>query len=182
MILRRGSTRTFDRTESITLAQLSTILDRATRGLPADFLEPPGAQLNDLYVIVHSVQDLKPGAYFFRRQENALELLKAGEFRADAHHLGLEQELPADACVDIFFLADLKRILERYGNRGYRAVQLEAGAIGGRMYLAAYAQRLGATGLTFFDDDVVSFFSPHAKDKSAIFLLAIGRPLKRTPQ
>ena len=131
---------------------------------------------------MHSVQGLKPGAYFFRREQNTLELLKEGEFRAEAYHLGLEQELPADACVDIFFLADLKRILERYGNRGYRAVQLEAGAIGGRMYLAAYAQRLGATGLTFFDDDVINFFSPHAKGKSAIFLLAIGKPLKRKPQ
>jgi SagB-type dehydrogenase family enzyme len=182
VILRRGSTRTFDRTGSIALAQLSTILDYATRGLPADFLEPPGSQLNDLYLIVHSVQGLTPGAYFFGRGQNTLELLKDGRFRTEAHHLGLEQELPADACVDIFFLADLKRILERYGNRGYRAVQLEAGAIGGRMYLASYAQHLGATGLTFFDEDVVNFFSPHAKDKSAIFLLAIGKPLKRRPQ
>jgi SagB-type dehydrogenase family enzyme len=182
VILRRGSTRTFDETASITLAQLSTIFDYATRGLPADFLKPPGAQFNDLYLIVHSVQGLKPGAYFFRREQNTLELLKAGEFRAEAHHLGLEQELPADACVDIFFLADLKRLLEQYGNRGYRAVQLEAGAIGGRIYLAAYAQHLGATGLTFFDDDVINFFSPHARDKSAVFLLAIGKPLKRKPQ
>ncbi len=182
VILRRGSTRTFDRTASITLAQLSTILDCATRGLPADFLEPTASQLNNLYLIVHSVQGLKPGAYFFGREHNALELLKEGKFRAEAHHLGLEQELPADACVDIFFLADLKRILERYGNRGYRAVQLEAGTIGGRIYLAAYAVHLGATGLTFFDDDVISFFSPHARDKSAIFLLALGKPLKRKPQ
>ena len=182
VILRRGSSRTFDQTASITLAQLSTIFDCATRGLPADFLEPPGAQLNDLYLIVHSVQGLKPGAYFFRRERNTLDLLKEGEFRAEAHHLGLGQQLPAEACVDIFFLADLERILERYGNRGYRAVQLEAGAIGGRMYLAAYAQHLGATGLTFFDDDVTNFFSPHAKGKSAIFLLAIGKPLKRKPQ
>src|SRR6266568_4044056 len=182
VIQRRGSTRTFDKAASITLAQLSTILDYATRGLPADFLEPPGAQLNDLYLIVHSVQGLKPGAYFFGREHNTLELLKEGEFRAEAHHLGLEPELPADACVDTFFLADLKRILERYGNRGYRAVQLEAGAIGGRMYLTAYAQHLGATGLTFFDDDVIEFFSPHAKDKSTIFLLAIGKPLKCKPQ
>jgi len=182
VILRRGSTRAFDKTASITLDQLSTIFVCATRGLPADFLEPPGAQLNDLYLIVHAVQGLKPGAYFLRRDQNTLELLKAGEFRAEAHHLGLDQELPADACVDIFFLADLKRILEGYGNRGYRAVQLEAGAIGGRMYLAAYAQCLGATGLTFFDDDVINFFSPHAKGKTAIFLLAIGKPLKRKPQ
>jgi SagB-type dehydrogenase family enzyme len=178
VILRRGSTRAFDNTASVTWAQLSTILDCATRGLPADFLEPHGTQLNDLYLIVHSVEGLEPGAYFFRRVRNALELLRAGEFRTEAHHLGLEQLLPADACVDIFFLADLKRILERYGNRGYRAVQLEAGTIGGRMYLAAYAQRLGATGLTFFDDDVTNFFSPHAKGKSAVFLLAIGKPMK----
>ena len=180
--MRRGSTRTFDKAESITLAQLSTIFEYATRGLPADFLEPPGSQLNDLYLIVHSVQELKAGAYFFGREQNSLQLLKEGEFRAEAHHLGLEQDLPADACVDIFFLADLKLVLERYGNRGYRAVQLEAGAIGGRIYLAAYAQHLGATGLTFFDDDVINFFSPHAKDKSAIFLLAIGKPTRREPQ
>ena len=182
VILRRGSTRMFDETASITLAQLSMILDHATRGLPADFLKPPGAQFNDLYLIVHSVQGLRPGAYFFRREQNTLELLKAGEFRAEAHHLGLEQELPANACVDIFFLVELKRILEQYGNRGYRAVQLEAGAIGGKMYLAAYAQHLGATGLTFFDDDVITYFSPHARNKSAIFLLAIGKPLKRKPK
>jgi SagB-type dehydrogenase family enzyme len=181
VILRRGSTRTFDRAASITLAQLSTVIDCATRGLPADFLEP-GTQLNDLYLIVHSVDGLKPGAYFFHRERGSLELLKEGEFRAEAHHLGLEQDLPADACVDVFFLADLHRILDGYGSRGYRAVQLEAGAIGGKMYLAAYAQRLGATGLTFFDDDVTNFFSPHAKGKSAIFLLAIGKPLKRKPE
>ena len=178
VILRRGSTRSFDKTASIALGQLSTILNCATRGLPADLLKPPGTQLNDLYLIVHSVEGLKPGAYFFGRERNTLELLKAGEFRAEAYHLGLEQQLPADACVDIFFLGDLNRVLERYGNRGYRVVQLEAGAIGGRMYLATYAQRLGATGLTFFDDDVTNFFSPHAKGKSAVFLLAIGKPLK----
>ncbi len=40
VILRRGSTRTFDRTASISLAQLSTILECATRGVPADFLDP----------------------------------------------------------------------------------------------------------------------------------------------
>jgi SagB-type dehydrogenase family enzyme len=181
VILRRGSTRTFDPAAAITLAQLSTILDRATRGLPADFLAP-GAQLNDIYLIAHAVEGLAPGAYFFHRARKTLELLKHGKFRAEAGRLGLEQQLPADACVDVFFLADLKRILEGYGNRGYRALQLEAGAIGGKMYLAAYALRLGASGLTFFDDEVIEFFSPHAESKSAIFLLALGKALKRKPQ
>jgi SagB-type dehydrogenase family enzyme len=179
VILRRGSTRAFDKTATMTPAQLSAILERSTGGIPADFL-PPDAQLNQLYLIIHSVEGIPPGAYVYHRKRHSLELLRAGEFRGEAHYLGLEQDLPAEACVAIFFLADLNSVLEAYGNRGYRAVQLEAGAIGGKMYLAAYAQRLGATGLTFFDDDVVQFFSPHASGKSTIFLVAIGKSLKRT--
>jgi SagB-type dehydrogenase family enzyme len=180
VILRRGSTRKFARSP-ITLPQLSTMLDRATRGVPADFLDLPGAQLNDLYLIAHAVEGVPPGAYAFHRTRGVLECLKEGNFRADAGYLGLEQELPADAAVDIFFLADLRPILQRFGNRGYRAVQLEAGILGGKLYLAAYAQRLGATGLTFFDDDVTRFFSPHAEGKSAIFLVAIGHSAKQKP-
>jgi len=178
VILRRGSTRQFAH-EPITFQQLSTLLDRATRGVPADSLNPAGTLLNDLYLIVNAVEGLSPGAYFFRHKEGSLELLKEGDFRRQAAYLGLEQELPGDASVDVFFLADLRPILEQYGNRGYRATQLEAGILGGRLYLAAYAQRLGATGLTFFDDDVTNFFSPHAAGKSAIFLTAVGKSARR---
>ncbi|MGH9533043.1 MAG: SagB/ThcOx family dehydrogenase [Terriglobales bacterium] len=177
VILRRGSTRQFAR-KSITLPQLSTMLDVATRGVNADFISP-GEQLNDLYLIVHAVDGLKPGAYFFDRAHSSVELLKEGDFRREAHFLGLEQDLPGDASVALFFLADLKRILERLGNRGYRAAQLESGILGGKLYLAAYALRLGASGLTFYDDDVVRFFSPHADGKSAVFLTAIGHSAKR---
>jgi SagB-type dehydrogenase family enzyme len=180
VIQRRGSTRKFAR-EGISFAQLSTMLDRATRGIPADFLDPFGSQLNDLYLIVHNVEGLAAGAYFFQREKKQLEMLKEGDFRDRAGYLGLEQELPADASVDVFFLADLSKIIDALGNRGYRAAQLEAGILGGKLYLAAYAQKLGATGLTFYDDDVVSFFSPHAKGKSAIFLVALGRSASGKP-
>ena len=36
----------------------------------------------------------------------------------------------------------------------------------------------GATGLTFYDDEVTNFFSPHAEGKSAIFLVAVGKSAK----
>src|SRR5213594_1126017 len=180
VILRRGSTRKFARAP-ISLAQLSTMLDRATRGVPADFLDPPGTQLNDLYLIVHAVEGLDPGVYVCHRERRLLEGLRRGNFRSEAGHLGLDQELAADAAVDIFFLAELRPILQRFGNRGYRAVQLEAGILGGKLYLAAYAQHLGATGLTFYDE-VTRFFSPHAEGKSAIFLVAIGKSAKQKLQ
>lgn len=177
VIRRRGSSRKFAR-KPINLRQLATILHVATRGIHADFLEPFGSRLNTLYIIAHAVDGLAPGSYVFRPESSELELLTLGNFRDTAGYLGLEQQLPADASAVIFFAADLRHVLECYGNRGYRIVQLEAGLIGGRIYLAAYAQRLGASGLTFYDDEVVRFFSPHAEGKSAIFLVTVGRGIK----
>lgn len=178
VILRRGSTRRFEATQ-LTTAQLSVLLDRTTQGVPADFLDPLGSRLNDLYLIVNGVDGVLPGAYFYHRDQHALEHLRQGNFRKMAGYLGLEQELAAAASVCVFFLADLNAILDRFGNRGYRATQLEAGILGGKLYLAAYAQGFGASGLTFYDDDVVRFFSPHAEGKSAIFLVALGKSKAR---
>ena len=56
---------------------------------------------------------------------------------------------------------------------------VEGGLVGGRLYLCAYAQRFGATGLTFLDDEVTEFFSPHAAGKSVMFLVALGHSLRR---
>lgn len=178
VVVRRGSTRRFSRS-AISLAQLSTMLDRVTRGIPADFLAGLEESLNEIYLIVHAVDDLPAGAYVYHRDRRALELLKQGDLRQEAGYLGLGQEIPADCSVNIYFMTDLGNLLERFGNRGYRAAQLEAGIMGGRLYLAAYAQRLGASGLTFFDDDVTEFFSPHAASKSVMFLIAVGKSAKR---
>ena len=142
--------------------------------MPADFVDPPGATLLDLYVIAHAVDGLAPGTYHYRRDDGSLELLREGSFRPAAGRLGLTQELPADAAANVYCLTDLSTVLRQLGNRGYRAAQLEGGITGGRMYLAAYAQRFGATGLTFFDDEVTEFFSPHAAGKSVMFLVALG--------
>lgn len=178
VIARRGSTRRFSR-ESITFRQLSTILQRATQGIPADFLGSSGESLCSVYLIVNAVDGLPSGSYVFHRNRQGLELLEEGDFRLQSGTLGLRQALPADAAVDIFFLTDLDPVLERLGNRGYRAAQLEASIRAGKVYLAAYGQRLGATGLTFYDDAVIQFFSPHARDKSVMFLVAVG---KRAPR
>jgi SagB-type dehydrogenase family enzyme len=178
VILRRGSSRRFAQA-AVGLSQLSTMLERATRGIPADFLQPPGATLNTLYVIAHAVDDLPPGSYVYHRGSHRLERLRQGSFRDEAGYLGLEQELPADASANVYCLSDLRAVLGRFGNRGYRAAQLEGGIIGGRLYLAAYALGLGATGLTFYDDEVTTFFSPHAAGKSVMFLTAVGHPARR---
>src|SRR5205814_9506333 len=98
-------------------AALSTVLRAATRGIPADFTGP-GAALTEPYVIVNAVEGLDPGAYVVDRAGDALVRLQGGDFRRDAGHLALGQALAADAAFDVFWLADLDRILGRFGNRG----------------------------------------------------------------
>ena len=125
-------------------------------------------------MLFRSVEGLASGTYVMDPGRPALVPLRAGRFRAEAGWLGLGQELPADAAANIYWLADLEAVLAHQGARGYRAAQLAAAIAGGRTYLAAYALALGATGLTFFDDDVTAFFSPHAAGKAVMFLMAVG--------
>ena len=169
VIEQRGSTRRFAR-ESIPLAQLSALMAASSTKIPADF----GSGLAEPYLIVNAVDGLTPGAYHYSRETGDLELLKTGEFREEAGHLCFEQALGVDASVVVFFLVDLELTLARLGNRGYRAAQLEAGVLGGKMYLSAHSLGLGATGMTFFDDAVTAFFSPHAAGKSLMFLVGLG--------
>ena len=178
VIARRGSTRHFEGS-SISFEELSTALSAAIGTLQADFLDPRGGTLTQLYLIVNGVESLTSGTYLFHKDHQALELLRAGDFRQEAGYLDLGQRLAADAAVNVYFLTDLTMVLEQFGNRGYRLAQLEASVMAGRLYLAAYALGLGATGLTFFDDDVTEFFSPYARGKSVMFLTALGNKANR---
>ena len=171
VIARRGSTRRFAR-EPLPAGRLEALLSASAAPIPADY----GGGLIDIYLIVNAADGIDPGAYYYNPGvDGGLELLQGGEFREEAGHLCFEQALGADAGAVAFFMADLDAALSRLGNRGYRAAQLEAGIIGGRMYLCAHGLGLGATGMTFFDDAVTAFFSPHAAGKSLMFLAGLGR-------
>ena len=168
-IAHRGSTRRFAR-EDMPLGRLEALLAASASPVRADY----GGGLIDTYLIVNAAEGTAPGAYYYSPTKGQLELLSEGEFREEAGHLCFEQALGADASAVAYFMADLDAILSRFGNRGYRIAQLEAGIIGGRMYLASHALGLGATGMTFFDDAVTAFFSPHAAGKSLMFLVGLG--------
>jgi SagB-type dehydrogenase family enzyme len=145
-------------TRSMSLAQLSAILDAALRPLSADFAT---ARLVQLYMYAHRIDGLAPGVYRHWPEGRELELLKAGDQRVMAAALSLRQDLAGNACAAFSMIADLARAAEAYGDRGYRYAHFEAGAIGHRMYLAAEALGLQATGIgAFFDGEVQRYLEP----------------------
>jgi hypothetical protein len=164
---RRGSIRDFS-PEPVAQDDLAAILAGAMAPIPLDV--PPAIEFR---LIVNAVERLDPGVYRFEPPET-FELLRAGDFRRQAGYLVLEQFLGALAAATLFAMADLDAVLRRHGNRGYRAVQLEAGIRVGRIYLGAFARGLGATASTFYDDDVTAFLAPE-EGLSPMLCAALGR-------
>jgi SagB-type dehydrogenase family enzyme len=175
VILRRGSSRKFSRTP-ISYSVLSTILHSSTMGIPMDIFKENGYSLIHIYLIANDINGLAPGAYFFNRESDSLEQLKRNVSRNISGYLCLGQSLFSDASAVLFLMTDLQSVLKSLSNRGYRASQFEAGVIAGKIYLAAYAKQIGASGSTFFDDAVTEFFSPHANNKSTMIVVGIGVP------
>jgi SagB-type dehydrogenase family enzyme len=180
-ILWRGSSRRFART-NISSSALRTVLYSSTTGIPMDIFRE-GNSLIDIYFIANGVDGLIPGAYFYNRNTSAsnapasIERIKEiASSRNISGYLCLGQSLFGDASVVFFLMTDLHSVLRSLGNRGYRASQFEAGVIAGKIYLAAYALGIGASGSTFFDDAVTEFFSPHASNKSTMIAVGVGVP------
>ena len=180
-IVRRGSCREFA-DDPVSRRQFATVLDRAARGVPADWnggdsehASAGGLQFNDVYCLLTGVEGIPDGTYQYHAEAPELERLGDVDARTKTH-LALDQVWAGDAHANVYLLADVESIVERLGDRGYRVAQLEAGVTLGRLYLAAYAHRdLGGTGLTFYDDEVTEHLSPRAADQTPTCLFAFGK-------
>ncbi len=175
LIRRRRSTRNYDTTTPIGFEAFSTLIDRSTRGVAADCLIPSALPLHDQYLIVNSVEGLAPGVYRVHPLQQAIELVRPGEFRGAAQRLAFTQEYAGDAHVNSYYLTELDPVLENYGNRGYRVAQLEAALYASRLRLGTHALGLGAVGSTSLDDEVVEFFTLGMARASYMFVVGKRR-------
>jgi len=154
--------------QTISLPQLSALLANTV----------PLLSFIQLYLYVHRVDGLEPGIYRFWPQRAELQLLKAGDQRVAAAGLSLGQDLAGNACVAFSMISDLERAARAHGDRGYRYVHFEAGAIGHRLYLAAEALGLGATGIgAFYDDEVHRYLHVTPEQGQVVYHFAIGHPV-----
>jgi len=161
--------------QSMSFAQLSAILTVATRPFSADFAGTPFIQL---YLYAHRVDGLKPGVYRLWQERAELEQIKSGDQRVQAAGLSLGQDLAGNACVAFSMIGDIERAVRAHGDRGYRYVHFEAGAIGHGLYLAAEALGLGATGIgAFYDDEVHDYLNVAPEQGQVVYHFAIGYPV-----
>lgn len=161
--------------QSMSFAQLSAILAVASRPFSADFA---GTAFIQLYLYAHRVDGLQRGVYRLWREGAELEQIQSGDQRVQAAGLSLGQDLAGNACVAFSMIGDIERAARAHGDRGYRYVHFEAGAIGHRLYLAAETLGLGATGIgAFYDDEVHHYLNVAPEQGQVVYHFAIGYPV-----
>ena len=159
----------------MSFSQLATVLSLAQERLFADFAT---TRFVYLYLYVHRVEGLPPGVYRYWPEHLELEKIKEGDQRLVAAALSLGQDLAGNACLAFSMIGDFENAARSYGNRGYRYVHFEAGAVGQRMYLASEALGLRATGIgAFFDDKVNRYLDLSPELGQVVYHFAIGYPV-----
>ncbi len=106
------------------------------------------------HLIAFAVDGLDPGLYAVEGAGEALLPISLGGFREDFFRLSLGQEIAHTCAAALVLSAPADESVSLYGDRAYRYLHLEAGALGQRFQLAAGALGLLACGIGgFFDDD-----------------------------
>ena len=184
-ILRRRSARNWAN-RGMTIPQLASVLyhalgisEQKEGSLPDPSIEDN--QALNLYLLVNDVQGLDPGIYYYRRHDHALSRIRKGDYRTKSYEMSLFQRVVGDSGVAIIMTIDLERFGYPDADRGYRYAAMDAGMLGGRLYLQTVALGLGCTGIgAFFDNEVSHWIDVSPTKELVVYTAAIGVKAQET--
>ena len=179
----RQSVRSFS-DEPLTLSQLSRLLLSAdgltqSRGGIARRSAPSAGALYpmEIYVIASDVASLAAGLYHFQVADSSLELVSEGDFDDAIHEAANSQAAVGDSPIALVLTARFDRVTQKYGDRGYRYVYIEAGAVCQNIYLQAESLGMGTVVVgAFLDDAVNSLVAIDGQDEAALLIMPVGFP------
>ena len=180
-IEKRRSVRTYS-SQPLTLAQLGHLLVAAQgitgrlHGEPLRTVPSAGALYPfEIYVVANNVDGLEQGIYHYAVREHALELLKSADFRDAITRAALGQDMLGEAVVSFVLAAVVDRTRQKYGERGFRYIYMEAGHISQNIYLQAVSLGLGSVGVgAFLDGEVSKLVGLDGETEVPIYLHAVG--------
>jgi SagB-type dehydrogenase family enzyme len=130
----------------------------------------------ELYVAAHRVAGIAPGLYRYAADAHRLIPLRSGDLSDSMVNACLRQEMAGSAAAGLVMVGSVAREAARAGERSYRDLLLEAGAIGQRVYLAAEALGLAARNLAAFIDDWFNdLIELDGEERAALHLTMLGR-------
>jgi SagB-type dehydrogenase family enzyme len=116
----------------------------------------------------------KEGLYHYLPTGHKLEILSEKDVREELADAALGQGVVAQAALDIVICAVYERVSAKYGQRGVRYVQLEAGHAAQNIHLQAEALGLGSVPIGAFNDDEVKKCLGLTVDCEPLYIIPIG--------
>lgn len=175
----RRSIRKF-KNEALSLQQVTQLL-WAAQGITSapGFRTAPsagGIYPLEIYIVTGNVQDLSAGVYHYLPAENSLELVASGDKRKELAMATHNQNDIQEGAIDLVITGIYKRTTAKYGNRGERFVDMEAGHAAQNVYLQAVSLGLGTVGIGAFDESAVKRSLSLPKEQDPLYLMPIGKP------
>ena len=130
----------------------------------------------DIYVIVgkKGVEGLGEGIYHYTPENHSISSMNNKDLRREIGSASLGQMWMAGASVMFVITAEYRRITGRYGDRGIRYAQIEAGHVGQNLFLQAEALGLGAGIVGAFNDTEVVKVMGIPREHEPLLIMPVG--------
>jgi len=176
-LLHRRSARDYN-SESLSIRQLGQVLWAAQgRTSVSGGRTAPSAGATyplDVFVVAGRVEGVTPAVYHYEAGGHALKLARADDVRVRLSEAAFNQTCIQSAAFTLVFVADYARTTARYGGRGVRYADMEAGHAGENVYLQCEALGLGTVAVGAFQDETVKKLVGSSGDP--LYMMPVGRP------
>ena len=128
----------------------------------------------EIYPIIFSASDLKPGVYHYDVKNHALELILRGNYKKEILK-SIGQDFIKNSSLIIIISAVFGRTMIKYKERGLRYIFIEAGHLGQNISLIA--EKLGLCSCAiggFIDEEINKLLDIDSQKESVIYIFAIG--------
>jgi SagB-type dehydrogenase family enzyme len=129
----------------------------------------------EVYIVAGNINNLPSGIYKYRPQKHELMRIAKGDKRKELSAAALGQLWVADGAVVIILSAVYERTTRKYGERGIRYVQIEAGHAAQNVYLQAVSLHLGTAMVGAFDDGQVKNVIRMSLQEKPLIIMPVGR-------
>ena len=173
-ILKRRSKRSFTQ-EELTTGQMSQLL-WAAQGITekkANFSLRAAPSAGALYPMeIYALT--KDGLFHYFPEKHTLKLVEKKDLRKTLASASFGQSPVSQAPLDIVICAVYSRVTSKYGQRGRRYTDIEAGHIAQNIHLEAVSLGLGSVPIGAFDDKKVKSVLTLPKDEEPLYIIPVG--------
>jgi SagB-type dehydrogenase family enzyme len=165
--------------ETVTLADVSQLL-WAAQGItnPSGYRTAPSAGALyplEVYLVAGKVASLPAGIYRYRPRGHEVVKIVEGDKRSELCTAALGQTALSEVPVSIVVTAIFERTTQKYRDRGYRYVHMEAGHAAQNVCLQAVSLDLGTVVIGAFDDDDIKKVMQLTATEEPLYIIPIGK-------